>query len=231
MKKDEIHLDDIGRILFGSAPPMFLVEVFLRALITYVFLLLIVKWLGKRMSGQLTIMEMAVMLTLGAIVSVPMQTPDRGILQGLILLLCAVGFQRGISYLGYRSHRIENITQGKPTLIVKNGTLQFENMRNDRISRQQLFSELRREGIFNLGMVDRVYLEACGLMSIYKQAHFGPGLPLYPPDDLPDETGEQLSANKADGWQACTNCGNIKLATDLNRCSNCKQNSFTHAIL
>jgi uncharacterized membrane protein YcaP (DUF421 family) len=92
MKKDEIHLEDIQRILFGQAPPQFLLEVFIRTVVIYISLLFIVRLLGKRMSGQLTIMEMAVMLTLGAIVSVPMQMPDRGLLQGALLLLCTRRF-------------------------------------------------------------------------------------------------------------------------------------------
>ncbi|RCH55308.1 hypothetical protein DJ568_09000 [Mucilaginibacter hurinus] len=75
MKKEEIDLSDIGRILLGEAPPLFLLEVFIRGLATYMFLLVIVRWLGKRMGGQITIMEMSVMITLGAIVSVPMQAP------------------------------------------------------------------------------------------------------------------------------------------------------------
>jgi hypothetical protein len=54
------------------------------------FLLYILRWLGKRMSGQLTIMELSVMLTLGAIVSASMQIPDHGILEGVLLLLCAL---------------------------------------------------------------------------------------------------------------------------------------------
>ena len=79
MKKEDIHLGDLARILFGEAPPLFLLEVFVRTLIVYVFLLYILRWLGKRMSGQLTIMELSVMLTLGAIVSASMQIPDHGI--------------------------------------------------------------------------------------------------------------------------------------------------------
>jgi uncharacterized membrane protein YcaP (DUF421 family) len=108
MKKEDIHLGDIARIFFGEAPPIFLLEVFVRTLIVYIFLLYILRWLGKRMSGQLTIMELSVMLTLGAIVSASMQMPDHGILEGFLLLLCALGFQRGISYLGVRSAKFEN---------------------------------------------------------------------------------------------------------------------------
>jgi hypothetical protein len=66
MKKYEIHLADWQRMLFGQSPPVFLLEVLIRTIIIYVFLLFVLRWLGKRMSGQLTILEMAVMLTLGS---------------------------------------------------------------------------------------------------------------------------------------------------------------------
>lgn len=228
MKKEEIHINDWIRILLGEAPPMFLLEVLIRALITYVFLLVIVSWLGKRMSGQLTIMEMAVMFTLGAIVSVPMQTPDRGILQGLLLLLCAVGFQRGISYLGFRSHKMENITQGKPSTLVKNGVLDVQEMTSNMISRQQLFAVLRGQKIFNLGAVERVYLEACGLLSVYTTKQPQPGLPLYPPDDSPYHTGQSSASEKAVGYNACINCGNV-MPVSATKCSVCGKNDFTGA--
>ncbi len=231
MKKDEIHLNDLTRILFGQAPPEFMLEVALRTLITYFFLLIMVNLLGKRMSGQLTVMEMAVMLTLGAIVSVPMQTPDRGILQGVVLLLCAVGFQRGISYLGYRSHLIENITQGKPSLLVSNGVLELGQLREERISKQQLFAELRTKGIFNLGAVDRIYLEACGLISIYKLRSPKAGLPLYSPDDEAGDDGEDAAAQKAHEVAVCINCGTVKASAGPSACTRCYQTQFTHAVL
>src|SRR6476659_4263861 len=73
MEKDEIHFGDIKRWLFGDAPPEFMIEVFIRTILIYLFLLLIVRLMGKRMSGQITLTEMAVMITLGAIVSPAIQ--------------------------------------------------------------------------------------------------------------------------------------------------------------
>src|ERR1700710_487373 len=126
MKKEEIHIDDIQRILFGQTPPIFLLETFIRSLIIFVCLLVVVRWLGKRMSGQLTIMEMAVMLTLGAIVSVGMQVPDRGILLSILVLLVTLTFHRGLGKLGFKSARIEDLTQGKMSLLVKDGVLEVK---------------------------------------------------------------------------------------------------------
>src|SRR4051812_29897971 len=94
MESWEIKVGDWKRILFGDISAIFMLEVFLRTVIIYIILLVIVRWLGKRMGGQLTQTEMAIMLTLGAIVSAPMQMPDRGILEGVFVLFCTLAFQR-----------------------------------------------------------------------------------------------------------------------------------------
>lgn len=233
MKKEEIHLSDITRILFGQAPPIFLLEVFIRALLIYLFLILVMRWLGKRMSGQLTIMELAVMLTLGAIVSVPMQMPDRGIIQGVVLLLCALAFQRGVSLLGFRNGKVEDTLQGKTSLLVKNGIMQLEQMEKDRVSKQQVYSQLRQENIFNLGKVDRIYLEACGLFSIFKAAEPRAGLPILPPDDqdLYKETKKaELQTPQSNALLACTNCGFTKPKDETATCSVCGYNEWVNAV-
>lgn len=230
MKKDEIHLSDIKRILIGQAPPEFLIETFFRTIIIYFLLLLIVRWLGKRMSGQLTIMEMAVMLTIGAIVSVPMQVPDRGLFQGLLLLLCTLLFQRGISLIGFRSGKFEDIIHGKTSLLVKDGILQLPQMKEDRISHQQLYEQLRQENILNLGEVERVYLEAEGLFSVFKFEDPKPGLSLLPPDDhdLKSLFKPALSANNS-ALSVCTNCGFVKDETN-SACNTCGFDKWTKAV-
>jgi uncharacterized membrane protein YcaP (DUF421 family) len=226
MKKEDIHLGDLSRILFGEAPPVFLLEVFVRTLIVYVFLLYILRWLGKRMSGQLTIMELSVMLTLGAIVSASMQIPDHGILAGFLLLLCALGFQRGISYLGVRSSKFEKLTQGKAGILIRDGILQVGQMKEFRISRQQIFAQLRNQKIYQLGMVDRMYLEASGMYSVFKAKESRPGLAVLPPDDK--EIGRILKM--VPGICACRSCGFVQKADDLPACNECGCQEWTPAV-
>ncbi|WP_295769462.1 YetF domain-containing protein [uncultured Mucilaginibacter sp.] len=233
MKKEEIHLEDIQRILFGEAPPIFLLEVFIRTVLTYIILLFVIRWLGKRMSGQVTIMEMAVMLTLGAIVSTPMQVPERGILQGVILLLCAVGFQRGISLWAFHNHKFENFTQGKPSMLIKDGVMQLKQMQEDRISRQQLFAELRKQNIHNLGAVERVYLEASGLISIFKAPQAKLGLATLPPDDKEIMQVFEEGNKPKNGemiLMACINCGTVKPQSTNGSCHDCGKDNWINAI-
>jgi uncharacterized membrane protein YcaP (DUF421 family) len=227
MKKEEIHLWDIKRILFGQAPPEFLLEVFIRSLIIYVAAIIVMRWMGKRMNGQLTIIEMAVMVTMGAILAVPMQVPDRGLLQGFFVLFCILLLLRGINWWAYKNSRFEKLVQGEVSTLVKDGIIDLAELKRTSISKQQLFEILRAKKIFHLGKVKRVYLEACGIFSVYPQEKAKPGLPLYPPTD----PGVLDSQNYPDEkLHACCNCGS--LASDINlHCHHCGSDQWTKAIL
>ena len=228
MKKEEIHWADWHRILLGTAPLEFLLEALIRTIIIYMILLVVLRLLGKRMGGQLTISELAVMLTLGAIIAVPMQIPEKGILQGLLVLFCALVFQRGINYLGLKSQRWENLIQGQESLLVKNGVMVTDQLLKMKISREQMAAVLRNKGIYNLGEVSRVYIEACGLFSIYKFPKGKSGLALLPPQD--EAAGTELSVSN--GIYVCWRCGNCanKLTATHQPCENCGASEWTPAV-
>lgn len=228
MNSADIKPTDWERILFGDTSPEFLIEVFLRTLIVYLALLLIVKWLGKRMSGQLTIIEMTVMVTLGAIVSVPMQMPDRGILQGLLILLVALGLHHAITYVGLLYPKAEEALQGKPTILIKDGIIQLAEMDEVRVTRQQLFSDLRTKKIYQLGKLKRVYLEPAGSISIIEAADPQPGLSIFPPKDEKIFKGADTPGDEL--W-VCVNCGKTSPHNGPEPCSNCQDVDYMKAIV
>jgi uncharacterized membrane protein YcaP (DUF421 family) len=219
MDKQDIVFGDWKRLLLGAAPATFLLEVLLRSIVVYVILLFAVRLLGKRMSGQLTITELAVILTLGGIVALAMQTPDRGVLQGLLVLLCALAFQRGITLLDWKNAKIEQITQGRASVLAKDGMLELEELKTARITREQLFSELRNRGIFNLGAVKRVYLEGCGEFSVFRRSPAVPGLSLLPADD---QAGRAAQHAEDRSERVCSRCGCPKRdGANESRCPRC----------
>lgn len=224
VKKEEIHLWDVKRILFGQAPPEFLLEVFIRSLITYLATVFIMRWLGKRMNGQLTIIEFAVMVMMGAILAVPMQIPDRGILQGLIILTVTLGFLRGINWLAFKNSKFEKILQDEVGLLIKDGVIELKELERTKISRQQLYEVLRSKKIYQLGKVKRFYIEACGIFSLYQEEGQKAGLPIYPPDD-DTVLAEQSFATV----NACCSCGAIQ-QKGKKECAVCGKEEWTKAI-
>ena len=125
MKKEEIHFGDFNRWLYGLTPPQFMIEVAIRTVLIYLILLLVVRFLGKRMSGQVTLVELSVMMTLGAIVSPVMQIPDRGIIFGAIVLIVALVFQRGLNLWAVRNEKIEHrlLKQGVDSILQQYATV------------------------------------------------------------------------------------------------------------
>lgn len=167
--RDEIVLWDWHRILIGDAPAIFLVEVFIRTAIIYLCLVICIRLMGKRMGGMLSLSELAVMITLGAFVAVPMQLQDRGLLFGVTAFIVAVFFQRGISYLGMKKPSFENLTKGKCSVLIKDGEILEEELKKARITKNQLFALLRNDGYTSVAQVKRMYLEAAGMVSIFSQ--------------------------------------------------------------
>ena len=228
MKKEEIFLSDWQRILIGNAPLEFMLEVFLRTVVIYLALLIVLRLLGKRMNAQLTITEVAVMLTLGAIVAVPMQVPERGLLQGIVILICALVFQRDLNLLAVKFRKVELVTQGDVALIICDGALQLNEMVKSQISKEQLFGALRSQHIRHLGQVKRAYFEACGLVSVFQYPEPRPGLSVLPEKDKELHEAEVHD----DKFCACLQCGNIVPKEEANRtnCPRCGCDTWTYAV-
>jgi uncharacterized membrane protein YcaP (DUF421 family) len=227
MKKEEIHLWDIKRILLGNAPPEFLLEVFIRSVVVYVLAVIVVRLMGKRMNGQHTIIELAVMVMMGAIISLPMQAPDRGILQGVLVLFMTLLLLRSVNWLGVRNSRFEKMIQGELFVLVKDGVLQKDVQKRTNITNQQVFEILRSKEIYNLAAVKRLYIEACGIFSVYKEQREKPGLPIYPQiDETIYQTYEHLSPED----KACCNCGMVQPEKSA-KCPNCGEAKWVKAIL
>lgn len=229
MDKEDIKLGDWHRILIGDAPGEFLLEVFIRTVIIYLALLVVLRLLGKRMNGQITNLELAVMLTMGAIVSPAMQLPDRGILSGMLALICALAFLRGTNLLGFKSNKAEQFIQGTETVLIKDGIIQLDEMAKNRLSHQQIYAALRSENVYNLGKVKRLYIEAYGMFSIYQDEKGKPGLSVLPPSDAEIQS---IHKHPKEQLLACTNCGNtVPAQPKPDFCPICGANCWAEAIL
>lgn len=217
---------DWKRILLGEAPPEFLIEVLIRTVIMFVLLFAVVRLMGKRMSGQISVTEMGVMITLGAIVSPAMQLPDRAVLFGLTALLVILFTYRFINSWAVKSQKMSHIVDGRYACLVKDGILQLDTMRKTGVSRQELFAQLRKRNIETLSQVDRVYLEACGLISVFKNDEGKPGLALFPEKD-----GQMTACNRSSdrALKVCANCGHVQKAAENEACSLCGHHDWIEA--
>jgi len=227
MKKEDIHLGDWHRLFIGEAPTEFLLEVVLRTLIIYLVLLITMRLLGKRMNAQLNVAELSLMLMLGAVVSVAMQLPDRGLLLSTFTLACLLGLYRGINWWAMKNRRVEYLVQGDLQQVVTDGELDIAAMAQVRLSREQLFAQLRKAKIQQLGQVKRVYMEANGEFSVYQQTPPKPGLSVLPQQDQALLDAEPVEKRLT----ACLRCGHTEPAQHQPpQCPRCQSRQWTKAV-
>jgi hypothetical protein len=194
----------VQRLLMGDAPWAFLLEIVFRTVAIYIVLFTVMRLMGKRMAAQLSISELAVMITLGAAIGVPLQTPAQGLLPAGILLVSALIFQRGVSYCAYRKRRIEVMTQGDVTMLLEDGRLLLDNLGRASLTTGRVVSELRAMGVQHLGELRRVYLETSGHFSLVRYRTPRAGLWIMP---TPDETFSEQTQGTA--LSACVDCGYV----------------------
>ena len=219
---------DLYRIFIGQSPGWFMLEVIVRIVLIYAVLLVAMRMMGKRVAAQMSVSELAVIVTLGAAVGVPMQVPDRGMLPAILILGVAVLFQRGVAILGFRHRKVETVMQGDVNVLVQDGRIFLDEMRAAALSRERLFALLRVRSIEQLGQVRRVYLETSGDISVYKLAKPKPGLSVLPTFD--DQLRQSCKA--VPGQFACFSCGNV-VARDkkpTKECEFCHSTHWTEAI-
>ena len=229
MKKEDIIFSDWHRWVFGEAPPSFTFEVALRALVIFVAMLVIVRLLGRRMKGQMSVTELAVVLTLGAVIAGPMQIPTAGLLPSVAVLVALLFMHRLSNWLAYKSRRVELIEQGDTAVLLRDGCLDLPSMQRQGLSQEQLFGQLRNESIAQLGELRRVYFEANGRLSLYKLTEPQPGLSVLPPADAPPAARSGPAQDK----QVCATCGYVAAPTDHagGNCPRCKDRNWVPAAL
>ncbi|WP_205500035.1 DUF421 domain-containing protein [Rufibacter psychrotolerans] len=228
MRPEDIQITDWLRIVLGEAPWSFLLEMVLRIAFIYLVLMLSMRLMGKRMASMLSRTEMAALVSLAAANGVALMDPSRGLLPIVLIAVVVVGVERLISWRSTQDARFERKVMDDMDILVKDGCLQLDVMERARITRERLFAQFRHEDIFNLGKVQRTYLEANGAFTIMQFTDERKGLSLVPQFDQ-DLKEEQTYAPAT---YACASCGQLTKQEQAphQECPTCGQADWHQAV-
>jgi uncharacterized membrane protein YcaP (DUF421 family) len=115
-----------------------------RAVVVYVFLFLLLRFVGKKHVGELAPFDLLVLLTLSETVQNAMIGEDKSLIGGLISAGTLIALVQVMGYLSWRSKKIQRLLEGKPTVLVRHGRRHKEMMR-ERVSISELTEALRRQ--------------------------------------------------------------------------------------
>jgi len=156
--------------------PIILV-VAIRSLIAFFTLLLLVRLMGKQQVAQLTFFDYVVGITIGSIASTLSVQVNENLLSTITGLVTWTVLAILLAYLSMHSAWLRKTVDGKETLVIKNGKILENNLKLTRLPLEQLLSELRTQGVFNIDDVEFALFEPSGKLSIQKKSQKQPLTP------------------------------------------------------
>ena len=141
-------------------------EVVVRTAVVYLFLVLILRLSGKREVGQMSILELIVILLISDAVQNSMVGDDTTLPGGLLAVLTLLGLDYGLSQLTSRSRRLRQAIEGEPRLLVRDGRLLTRALREEKVDADEVRAAIRAQGIARVDEVRLAVLETDGSISV-----------------------------------------------------------------
>lgn len=139
---------------------------FTRTIILYFLIMLSLRFLGKRQIGELEPSELVLTMMLSDLATVPMQDFGIPLLSGVIPILTLLALSMLLSQLSLDHLRFRALVCGTPVVLIRNGVLQQEAMRQNRYTIDELLEELRSQGVSSTEEVKYAVLENSGQLSV-----------------------------------------------------------------
>ncbi len=141
-------------------------SVVLRTAIVYLCLVLGFRFLGKREAGQLSTLDLVVLLVIANAVQNAMVGENTSLLAGLVAAAVILLLDLALHKAADRWKPLRDALDGEPTILVDHGRILYDNLRHEGISDRELAVALRQNQLMSADEALFVFLETNGQISV-----------------------------------------------------------------
>lgn len=142
---------------------------FIRTIILYILVLIVMRFMGKREIGQLQPFELAISIMIADLATIPMAETGIPISSGVVPILGLLVMHLTISVINLKSIKMREIICGKPAILIYRGRIQEKTMKKERFTINELEERLRGYNVTNIGDIEYAILETSGQISILQK--------------------------------------------------------------
>ena len=157
-----------------------MINIFIRVLILYVLVLIIMRVMGKRELGQMQPFELVIAMMIADLAATPMAESGIPIVYGLIPILGLLVMHTLISIINLKSIKIRELICGKPRILIYRGKIDQTALKKENFTINELQERLRNNNITNIADVEYAILETSGQVTVIEK----PGKRNVTPEDL-----------------------------------------------
>ena len=150
---------------------------FFRTVILYFILMVGLRLMGKRQIGELEPSELVLTLIISDLAAVPMQDFGIPLVYGVLPIVTLLCLSMILSFCNLKSVRFRSLLCGQPAMIIREGRLVQGAMAKNRFTVDELYEQLRGQGITDLASVKYAILETSGKVSVLPYTKDSPVTP------------------------------------------------------
>ena len=142
-----------------------------RTIILYFIVLFVFRLMGKREVGELSLLDFAVYVLIAEVASLAIDNLDQPLLLHIvpIVLLFIIQYLNALFIL--KNKKMRDAIDGDPTIIIRDGVIVEAEMRKQRYNLDDLFQQLREQGISSVQNVAYAFLEQSGKLSVFEKGN------------------------------------------------------------
>ena len=139
-----------------------------RTLFFYFFIMISYRLMGKREIGQLGVIDLIVSILIAELVAISIENIDEPLVLTVAPITVLVLIEILFAFISVKSRKFRNLLDGKPSIIVNKGIINYKEMIKQRYSLDDLLLSLRQNNIKSIEDVEYAFLETNGKLSIFK---------------------------------------------------------------
>jgi uncharacterized membrane protein YcaP (DUF421 family) len=152
-------------------------EILLRSLGLFLIVFLLMRVMGKRHPAKMTPFTFIVYAVVAVITALTALNIIDNFVFGVVALAVWTLVPVGVDYLASRSKRVHDLVHGKETILIKQGKIMEENLRQVRFTAEELLKGLRQKDVFNVADVEFAVLETTGDLNVLLKSDKKPVTP------------------------------------------------------
>lgn len=145
-----------------------------RTVLTYIFLIFIMRLMGKRQLGELEITDLVITLLLSEIATVALTDHSKPMLHTIIPVIILALLEVLTSYLSMKLPLFKKLFSPTPSILIRNGKVDRAQMQKARVSLDELMCELRQKDVSDIDQVQYAIMESSGKISVIKKSADSP---------------------------------------------------------
>ncbi|MCH1626536.1 DUF421 domain-containing protein [Fredinandcohnia sp. SECRCQ15] len=141
-----------------------------RTVFLYILILVIFRVMGKREIGELSLLDLVVFMMIAEMAVIGIEDTKDPLLHTVIPMAILMVIQYCLAIVSLKSQKFREIVDGRPTVIINNGKIDEEAMKQQRYNFDDLLMQLREKSIKNVADVEFAILESSGKLSVLEKS-------------------------------------------------------------